>query len=155
VSFKGLTNGIPNWTVDSWFINMSPQRAHLMQMWFQAGSNAAQFSITNVASHAMRVFPIAQFETTDQRRDTPVLNAPNFRGIYIGPGEVKTIRVALLPHDGRWRVGFACVRDDGAGHFLSDARRKTVALLSGTTSPSMVPDEFRDSTTISTEWIER
>jgi hypothetical protein len=154
-TLQGLTKGTPNWTVDDWFIRMSPQRAQLMQDWFKAGTNAAQFSITNATRHGIRVDPIARFDTPGQHRDTPVLSARTSHGVYVGPGEVKTVQVARLPYDGRWRIGFSYVRDDGEGHALMDLRREAVALLRGAPSPSRVPDEFRDSITFSSGWIEQ
>jgi hypothetical protein len=154
--FEGFTKGIPNWTVDSWFIQMSSQRAQLMQEWFQSGTNAARFGITNNTRHAIRVFPVTRFETSGQQRDTPVLTSRNFRGVYIGPGEAKSLQVASLPHSGRWRVSFCYVRDDGGGHLLADARGKTSALLTGASSPARFADEFRDyGLWFFSEWIEK
>src|SRR5579859_568588 len=154
--FEGFTKGIPTWTVDSWFIKWSAQRAQLMQEWFQSGTNAALFGITNNTGHAIRVFPVARFETSGQQRDTPVLTARNFRGVYIGSGEAKSLQVASLPHGGRWRVSFCYVRDDGGGHLLADARGETTALLTGAPNPSRFSDEFRDyGIAFFSEWIEK
>lgn len=58
-TLQGFTNGTPNWSVDSYFIRMSPQRARMMQEWFAAGTNAAQFSIKN-AAHAVSVAQAAE-----------------------------------------------------------------------------------------------
>lgn len=150
--FQGFATGLPNWVVDSWFSRMSPQRAQLMKEWFESGTNAAQFNITNTTKHAIRVFPIARFETHDQQRETPVLTARNFRGVYIGPGEVKTIQVASLPHGDQWRVSFSYARDDGGGHVILNAWRETHALLTGAPSPSRVQNDFRDSIVFFSNW---
>src|SRR5258708_31164046 len=66
VTLQGFTNGVPNWTVDDWFIRTSPERARLMQEWFKSGTNAVRFKMTNVSIYAIRIFPIAQFETPAQ-----------------------------------------------------------------------------------------
>jgi len=151
-TLQGFTNGIPNLRVDSWFIWMSPQRTQLLQAWFKAGTNAAQFSIANATTHAIRIDPVAQFETLGHHWDTPVLSARNFRGVYVGPGEVKNVQVARLPCNGRWRIGFRYVRDDGKGHVLMDARREVVPLLKG---EDIELDEFRDSINFYSGWIEK
>jgi len=100
--FQGSSKGTPNWAVDSWFIQASSQRAELMQRWFESGTNAAQLGITNNSEHAIRVSPLARFETAEQQMDTPVLTARDFRGVSIGPREAKSIQVASLPHSGTW-----------------------------------------------------
>jgi hypothetical protein len=144
-NFQGFTEGRPNWVVDSWFIRMSPLRAQLIQEWFESGTNAAKFSVTNTTKQAIRIFPIAQFETHGQQRDTPVLTVPNFRGVYIGPGEVKTIQVASLPHRDQWRVSFSYARDDGGGHVIGDALQEAGALLTGASNPLRFQNDFRDT----------
>jgi hypothetical protein len=154
-AFRGFTNGVPNWTVDSWFIKMSPQRAQLMQEWFNAGTNAARFGIANTTRHAIRVDAIARLEGEGWNEDTPVLSARNFRGVYIGPSETGIVQVAKLPHNGKWRIRFSYVRDDGKGHALAYATREVGALIKGGPSPSRVPDEFRDSIGFSSDWIEQ
>src|SRR5437879_1603899 len=115
-AFQGFTNGVPNWTVDDRFIRVSPQRAQLMQDWFIAGTNAARFSIANMTRHGIRVNPIARFEAEGWNQDTPVLSARNFRGVYVGPSETGIVQVAKLPNNGKWRIRFEYVRDDGNGH---------------------------------------
>jgi len=152
--FQGFSKGTPNRAVASWFIGMSPQRAQLMQRWFESGTNAAQFGITNNTRHAIRVFPVARFETSDQERDTPVLTGSNFRGVYLAPGEAKSIQVASLPHGGRWRVSFRYARDDGRGHLLMDARREITAQLRGDQG-DRGSDDFRDSVAFFSEWTEK
>jgi hypothetical protein len=153
--FQGLTNGVPHWnrTLD-FFIRMSPQHAQLMQEWFKAGTNTARFSVTNTTRDAVRVGCFAQFETAWTKLETPVVNARNYRGVFIGPGEVAVVEVARFSCDTRWRVGFCYVRDDGKSHFLQDARREAVAMLQGALSPLRFRDEFRDSIFFSSEWIE-
>jgi copper oxidase (laccase) domain-containing protein len=150
--FQGFTKGFPNWIVDSWFIRMSPQRAQLMKAWFDSGTNAAQFSVTNATKHAIRISPMARFETPDQQRETPVLTARNFRGVYIGSGEVKTIQVASLPHGDKWRVSFSYARDDGGGHAFLNAWREVHALLTGAPNPLRTQDDFRDSIVFFSNW---
>jgi len=154
-AFHGLTQAHPNRTFDKWFVQMSPQHAQLMEEWFQSGTNAAQFSITNNTRHAIRVHPLARLETADQQMDTPVLTARNFRGVYIGAGEAKTVEVASFPHGSTWRVRFCYVRDDGGGHLLKDAQREATALLAGAPSPSRTPDDFRNSIAFFSEWIQK
>jgi len=150
--FDRLIKGTPNWVVDSWFIRMSPQRAQLMQQWFESGTNAALFGITNNTSRRIRVLPVARFETSDQERDTPMLTVQNYRGVYLAPGEAKTIKVASLPHTGRWRVRFCYACDDG--HFVRDVSREIAALISGAPNPSRFLDDFRDSIGFFSPWIE-
>lgn len=152
-TLQGFTNGTPNWTVDSYFIRMSPQRAQVMQEWFKAGTNAAQFSITNAAKHAVRLFPIAQFETDGRHQDTPVLSARNYRGVYVGPGEAVTVQVAELPHEGRWRIGFSYNLDDETAHLFQDAARDISSAIKR--SPSGNADPFRDSVTFYSDWVKR
>ena len=125
-----------------------------MQSWFESGTNAAQFGITNNTRRAIRLFPVARLETSDQERDTPVLTGSNFRGVYLAPGEAKNIQVASLPHGGRWRVSFCYARDDGRGHLFMDARREITARLTGAVG-DRGSDDFRDSVAFFTEWIEK
>jgi hypothetical protein len=138
-AFVGFTNGVPNWTVDSWFIKASPDRAELMLDWFKAGTNAARFSVTNASQSAIRVSPIARFEAQDWIRDTPVLTTRNFRGLYIGPGEARVVQVAKLAHPGQWRIRFCYVRDDETDNPFIDAAREIGIALSGSRSGNADP----------------
>src|SRR5438034_8461727 len=98
--FQGFTNGLPHWnrTLD-FFIRMSPQHAQLVQQWYKAGTNTTRFSVTNATRDAIRVACLAQSETDWTKLETPVVNARNYRGVFIGPGEAAVVEVARLSCD--------------------------------------------------------
>src|SRR3954452_17517128 len=88
MTLRSFTNGDPSWKVHGWFIDGSPPRAQLMQNWLQAGTNSVVFAITNKNAYGLRLRSVAEFETADGRRYTPILNTRNNLGDYIEPGGV-------------------------------------------------------------------
>jgi hypothetical protein len=113
-SLLGFTNGVVGPFVRT-FSAMTTNNAQRMQQWLGAGTNGALFRLTNSQTGAISVFPIARFyrKTSGPISDeVPLLNAPTFPGISVKPGEIVTVQVAVLPHQGPWKVSFYCVRHD-------------------------------------------
>jgi len=51
--------------------------------------------------------------------DTPLLNAPNFSGIRLSPGQASIVQVAVLPHQGPWRLRLSYHRESCSDSFLN------------------------------------
>ena len=56
------------------------------------------------------------------RDETPVLNAPNFSGIRLSPGQVAAVQVAVLPHHAPWRLQLYYHRDSCSDSFLNNLK---------------------------------
>jgi hypothetical protein len=116
VSFSGYTNGVVGFvasTMVTWK-NQGPA----IQQWLTAGTNAAVFAITNCQTCPVVVYPFVQIRDAGGclvGHQTLLLNAPNFSGIQLKPGQVGLLQIALLPHDAPWRALFFYHRDQPIG----------------------------------------
>lgn len=109
VSFNGLTNGYVG-VIAPFFATFTTNNAAAIQQWLTDGTNGAIFTITNLQNTTIKISPIGRLicgagshPTNDE---TPVLNAPNFSGIFLNPGQVTNLQVAVLPHQTPWRMQF-------------------------------------------------
>ena len=56
------------------------------------------------------------------RDETPLLNAPDFSGIRLSPGQVAEVQVAALPHHAPWRLQLYYHRDSCSDSFLNNLK---------------------------------
>ena len=106
IRFAGITNGVVG-TVAPIFATLTTNNAASIQRWLATGTNGAVFTITNQQTCAIWLFPIARIHTQQGSPfgdETPLLNAPTFSGIHLSPGQVATVQVAMLPHQGSCKV---------------------------------------------------
>lgn len=150
--FTRYTNGIVG-AVAPVFSALTPSNAVTVQKWLAAGTNVAEFTLTNRLSCAIWLFPLGRICTDEppKREYTPLLNAPNFSGILVPPGQTATVQVALLPHRAPWRLEVCYHRDSGGDTLLNRLRLLEQTVLAATTGqPIQQPLQ-----TITSEWIER
>jgi|ERR1043166_877101 hypothetical protein len=102
MGFAGFTNGLAGPFAISFALTTNHTEA--MQAWQDAGTNGATFVITNRHRWPMGVPPVATFkEKRGRQQDTPVIDAA--AGLLtLFPGQVATVHVAVLPHEGPWKV---------------------------------------------------
>jgi hypothetical protein len=120
IHFTGLTNGIVG-ALTPVFATLTTNHAATIQRWLAAGTNGAVFTITNQQAYAIWLFPLGRIRTeeaTPMSDETPLLNAPNFSGIHLSPGQVANVQVALLPHHAPWRLQLYYRRDFSASSFF-------------------------------------
>ena len=125
VRFAGVTNGVVG-AVAPVFARLTTNNAASIQRWLAAGTNGAVFTITNKQTCAIWLFPLGRIctdEATPMRDETPLLNAPNFSGIRLSPGEIADVQVAVLPHHTPWRLQLYYHRDSCSDSFLNNLRR--------------------------------
>lgn len=120
VTFAGFTNGYIG-AIAPVFARLTTNHAAAIQQWLAAGTNNALFTITNQQKCDINIFPIGRIHTsganpTDEQ--TPILNAPNFSGIRLKPGQVTNLQVAVLPHQAPWRFQVNYTRTDQHVGFL-------------------------------------
>src|SRR5437867_1244898 len=135
VRFAGLTNGVVG-AVAPLFATLSTNNAADIQRWLAAGTNGAEFTITNQQSCAIWLYPLGRIcteEAQPMRDETPLLNAPNFSGIRVPPGQAATVRVAVLPHQAPWRLQLYYHRDSCSDTFLNRLRLLPQSLRAMTT----------------------
>lgn len=153
IHFTRYTNGIVGAVVPV-FSTLTTNNAATIQRWLAAGTNVAEFTLTNRLSCAIWLFPLGRICTDEpqpSREDTPLLNAPNFSGIRVPPGQAATVQVALLPHQAPWRLELHYHRDSGSDTLLNRLRLLEQSVLAATTGqPIQQPLQ-----TIESEWIER
>ena len=135
IRFASFTNGIVG-AVAPVFSTLTTNNAATIQRWLAAGTNAAEFTITNQQSCAIWLFPLGRIcteEAQPMRDETPLLNAPNFSGIRVPPGQVATVQVAVLPHQAPWRLQLYYHRDSCSDTFLNRLRLLPQTLRAATT----------------------
>ena len=135
IRFAGFTNGVVG-AVAPVFATLSTNNAATIQRWQAAGTNGAEFTITNQQSCAIWLFPLGGICTDGakpMREETPLLNAPNFSGIRVPPGQAATVRVAVLPHQAPWRLQLYYHRDSCSDTFLKRLRLLPQSLRAMTT----------------------
>ena len=116
--FAGFTNGVVG--LAPVFSTLHTNYAATIQRWLQAGTNVAEFTITNQQNCAIWLYPVGRICTTEassMSEDTPLLNAPNFSGIRLPPGQAATVQVAVLPHQTPWRLQFSYHRESCSDTF--------------------------------------
>src|ERR1051325_9906155 len=124
IRFMGFTNGVVG-AVTPVFATLRPNNTAAIQRWLAAGTNGAEFTITNRQSCAIWLFPFGRIcteEATPMRDETPLLNAPNMSGIRVPPGETATVQVAVLPHQAPWRLQLYYHRDSCSDSFLNNLK---------------------------------
>ncbi len=124
IRFAGVTNGVVG-AVAPVFASLTTNNAASIQQWLAAGTNSAVFTITNQQSCAIWLFPLGRIctkEATPMRDETPLLNAPNFSGIRLSPGQVADVQVAVLPHHAPWRLQLYYHRDSCSDSFLNNLK---------------------------------
>ena len=135
IRFAGFTNGLVG-AVPPVFATLSTNYAATVQRWLAAGTNGAEFTITNQQSCAIWLSPLGLIcteEATPMRDATPLLNAPNFSGIRVPPGQAATVQVAVLPHQAPWRLQLYYHRDACSDTFLNRLRLLAQSLRAMTT----------------------
>jgi hypothetical protein len=134
-SYSGRTNGMVG-AIAPTFGTLSSNYAATIDRWLDAGTNAALFTLTNQQVCAIWVSPfvtICTAATQSSREMMPLLNAPDFSGIKLAPGQVATVQVALVPSEAPWRAEFYYTRDS-----CSDSLQNRLKLI---------PEELRALTT--------
>src|SRR5438105_3520871 len=125
VRFAGAMNGVVG-AVAPVFASLTTNNAASIQRWLAAGTNAAVFTITNQQTCAIWLFPLGRFctdEATPMRDETPLLNAPDFSGIRLSPGQVANVQVAVLPHHAPWRLQLYYHRHSCSESFRTNLKR--------------------------------
>jgi len=68
------------------------------------------FSVSNNLDRAIDLLPLAHLATSrDKERwdqDTPLLLRTGQAGVRVSSGQAATVQVALISHDGAWRIQF-------------------------------------------------
>ena len=124
-SFTGQTNGMIG-AFAPMFGTTSTNSAATIKRWLDAGTNAALFTITNQQVCAIWVSPfviICRGPTQSSREFMPLLNAPDFGGIKLAPGQVATLRVALVTSDAPWSAEFYYTRDSCSDSLQNRVKR--------------------------------
>jgi hypothetical protein len=124
IRFAGVTNGVVG-AFAPVFATLTTNYAAIIQRWLTAGTNVAVFTITNQQTCAIWLFPVGRIctvEATPMRDETPVLNAPNFSGIRLSPGQAADIQVAVLPHHAPWRLQLNYHRESCSDSFLNNLK---------------------------------
>lgn len=115
VSFSGFTNGYVG-VFAPMFAMLRTNNGALIRKWRAAGTNSAVFTITNQQSCDIDISPIGHNihnpGPPPSYELTPVLNAPNFSGIRLKPGQVTNLLVAVVPDQALWRMQFHYTRAD-------------------------------------------
>jgi len=130
IRLAGLTNGVVGAVVPV-FATLTTNNAASIQRWLAAGTNGAVFTITNQQTCAIWLFPLGRIcteEATPMRDVTPMLNAPNFSGIRLSPGEVANVQVAVLPYHAPWRLQLYYHRDSCSDSFLNNLKMLPASL---------------------------
>ena len=113
--FLGYTNGIVG-PVASYFVTNSAKDS-IVQQWYVADASAGLFTVTNEERTGIRLYPFGRFCTKGPKslnETTYLLDVPSFNGFHLQPGRSVTVQVALLPHQGPWRVLLFYERDPGS-----------------------------------------
>src|SRR5215467_11437793 len=103
--FAGFTLGVVGSIVPV-FAQLSPDRAVTIQAWLAAGANGAAFTITNDYGRPIRILPIARIRNGGACDEAPLLNAPNFSGIPVEPGQSCSVQIAMIARQAPWQVLF-------------------------------------------------
>jgi hypothetical protein len=153
IRFAGYTNGVVG-TVTPVFSRLTTNNAATIQRWLAAGTNGAEFTITNQQSCAIWLFPFGRIctdESKPMRDETPLLNAPNMSGMRVPPSQAATVQVAVLPHQAPWRLQLYYHRDSCSDSFLNNFRMLLESLRARAIGkPARMPMH-----TIESELIER
>ncbi len=135
IRFAGFTKRVVG-AVAPVFASLTTNNAASIQRWLAAGTNGAVFTITNQQTCAIWLFPLGRMctdEAIPMRDETPLLNAPNFSGIRVAPGQSATVQVAVLPHQAPWRLQLYYHRDSCSDTFLNRLRLLPQSLRAMTT----------------------
>lgn len=114
ISFSSFTNGYVG-PFAPVFARGRPKSAAMMRQWLADGTNSAMFTITNQQTcdifilSTARILNAGAHPTNDP---TPILNAPNFSGFRLKPGQVTNLQIAILPHQAPWRMRVLYSRTD-------------------------------------------
>jgi hypothetical protein len=113
IQFSGYTNGVVG-AVATVYGTLTTNNAAVIDRWLTAGTNGLLFTITNEQTCDIILFPLGRIcnaGTHPTNDETPLLNAPDFSGLRLTPGQVATIQVADLPHQAPWRLQLYYDRD--------------------------------------------
>jgi len=119
ITFVGYTNGVVG-EIAPVFAKGTDDSSAAINGWLAAGTNGAVFIITNRQDCPIDLFPIGRMRSRGEHpmnEETPLLNAPTFSGIRLQPGQVATVQVAVLPHQGSWYFQINCTRTDSRKSF--------------------------------------
>lgn len=114
------------------FSTLSLNYAASINRWLNSGTNAVLFTLTNQQVCSIWVSPFVTIccgAMQPSRETMPLLDAPNFSGIKLAPGQVVTVQVASVPLQTPWRAEFYYTRDSH-----SDSLRNRI---------KMIPEELR------------
>ena len=106
IQFSGHTNGVVG-AVATVYGTLTTNDAAVIDRWLAAGTNGLLFTLTNQQGCDIILFPLGRIcnaGTHPTHDETPLLNAPDFSGLRLTPGQVTTIQVADLPHRAPWRL---------------------------------------------------
>jgi hypothetical protein len=119
-NFAGFTNGYVG-VIAPFFSTFTTNNAAAIQQWLADGTNTAIFTMTNRQNTTIKLSPIGRIICNagpyPANDETPILNAPNFLGFLLNPGQVTNLQVAVFPHQTPWRVRFYYTRFDEPGIF--------------------------------------
>lgn len=121
VRFTGITNGVVG--LATVFSTLHTNYAATIQRWLDAGTNVAEFTITNQQSCAIWLCPVGRMcaaEASSMNDETPLLNAPNFSGIRLSPGQAATVQVALLARHAPWKLQLSYHRESCSDSFVNN-----------------------------------
>jgi len=103
--FAGFTRKVVG-AIAPTFAQITPARATVIQAWLAAGANGAAFAITNDYSRVIVVWAIARMRSGGASDEAPLLNAPNFSGIFVEPGQSCPIQIAMIAQGAPWQALF-------------------------------------------------
>ena len=126
--FARFTNGVVGLALV--FSALHTNYAAAIQRWLDAGTNVAEFTITNQQSCAIWLSPVGYIGTAEATPNdpklmsgvTPLLNAPNFSGIRLPPGQAATVQVAVFPHQSPWRLQLSYHRESCSDSFVNNLK---------------------------------
>jgi hypothetical protein len=131
IHFAGFTNGVVG-PIAPIFGSLTASNGASIRRWLAAGTNGALFTISNQQTCSICLFPLGRMctgEPKPTRDETPLLNAPDFSGIRLAPGQIATVQVAVLPDRAAWRLQLYYSRDSCSDSFLNNLRLLPQSLL--------------------------
>jgi len=114
IGLVAFTNGVLGVISPVFITNANTNISAAFQSWLALGTNGVIFTVTNEHRFPINLFPVArilQREGTLTENQTPLLNAPDWLGIRVQPYQVATVQVAVLPHQGPWKIELGYHRD--------------------------------------------
>jgi hypothetical protein len=153
IRFSGFTNGVVG-AIAPVYATLTTNRAAVIQRWLAAGTNGARFAITNQQSCAIYLHPVGRICNAGPHpanEETPVLNAPDWSGLRLAPCQVATIQVAVLEHQGPWRLRLYYSRDSCTDSFARQIGRLPEELRALITRKPVRVQMY----TIESDWIDK